>query len=403
MTKKIFHDDPYQKKFEAKIIEKNIEGKKAALVLNQTCFYPDSGGQLCDKGMIGGASVIDVRENNGNIVHYLEDNIKAYRGDSIVGEIDWEIRFDHMQQHSGQHILSGILMSLWQKETLSFHMGEEICTLDIPWMQFDEKKTECLEKVANHTIYDNRPIYQYYLEKDNYKTAEKLRKKQELYENLRIVEIDKFDLTACGGTHCRNTGEIGMIKITGWENRKDKIRIFFLCGNRALRDYQNKHLIIKRIADFLTTGNNQLEEKVIKLSQEQNKLNKTLKKMEKKLMLMEAGELKEKYGKKIKDYFLISKLFGENSIQFLQKIASILVNCEKHFIVLAVKKPIPVLCLACSKDCSIHMGELIQKIVREYNGKGGGSNHISIGKLKKSEDVPSAFDCAIKLITSQLK
>lgn len=397
MTRKLYHENSYQTKFRATVLDKKVEKETSALILDQSYFYPNAGGQLCDKGVIEGFPVIDVQEIDGNIIHFIKGDISINQGDIITGEIDWKRRFDHMQQHSGQHVLSGILIAIWQKETLSFHMGEEVCTLDIPYTSLDEKKAKHLEEMANQVIYDNRTIHQYYLE-DNNNIIEKLRKKQELHEKLRIVEIDEFDLTACGGTHCKSTGEIAIIKIIGWENRKDKTRLSFLCGHRALADYRKKHQIIKHLSGFFTVGFNQLEEKVTQLDKEKNELKKGFNRIEKELIRYEVEELKVKYSKNERGYFLVSKLFSEKSVHLLRQISLMLINEQKCLVIIGAEKPEPVLCLACSQDFNIHMGELIKQTMIEYNGKGGGSNFMAVGKLKRSEDIPKVFNNTIKII-----
>jgi len=398
MTRKLYHENSYQRKFRAMVLDKKVEKETSALILDQTYFYPNAGGQLCDKGEIEGLPVIDVQEIDGNIIHYIKGDIPIKQGDMITAEIDWKRRFDHMQQHSGQHVLSGILISIWQKETLSYHMGEEVCTLDISYTSLNEKKAEHLEEMANQVIYDNKTIRQYYLGGNSNDISEKLRKKQQLHEKLRIVEIDKFDLTACGGTHCKSTGEIAIVKIIGWENRKDKSRISFLCGHRALDDYRKKHQIIKHLSAFFTVGVNQLEEKIAQLSKEKNELTKGFNRIEKELIRYEAEELKIKYSKNEKDYFLVSKLFSEKPVHLLRQISLMLINEQKCLVIIGAEKPEPVICLACSQDFTIHMGELIRQIMIEYNGKGGGSNYMAVGKLKRSADLSKVFNKTTKLI-----
>jgi len=167
MTKKLFHNDSYQKKFKAKVIAIEYRKGNTVLTLDQTCFYPNAGGQLCDRGNIEGFPVFNVQESNGQIYHYIEGEMPVKKEDIVTGEIDWCYRFDHMQQHSGQHLLSALLIDVWQKETLSFHMGEEICTLDIPYISLEEKEVEKIEEMANAIVYQNKPIYQYYAEDKN--------------------------------------------------------------------------------------------------------------------------------------------------------------------------------------------------------------------------------------------
>jgi alanyl-tRNA synthetase len=402
MTKKLFHNDSYQKKFIARVIAKEYKKGNTVLILDQTCFYPNAGGQLCDRGNIEGFLVFDVQESRGHIYHYIEGEIPVKKGNTITGEIEWSYRFDHMQQHSGQHVLSALLINVWQKETLSFHMGEDICTLDIPYNFFDESKVEKIEEMANAIVYQNKPIYQYYAEEKS-QISRELRKKQEkLQEQLRIVEIAGIDCTACGGTHCNTTAEIAIIKIIGWENRKDKTRISFICGHRALSDYQNKHKITKNLSNFFTTGVNQLEEKVNKLSAEQKGLINKYRKVEKELISYQAKELKNNYTHHVKSYLIIKKLFEEKSESFLRQLALLLINEQKCIVILGAKDVETVLTIACSREFTINMGEVIKEIMSESNGKGGGSNFLATSRLNKKEDLPKAFDRAINLISEQL-
>ncbi|MDD4363775.1 MAG: alanyl-tRNA editing protein, partial [Atribacterota bacterium] len=263
MTKKLYHLDSYQTEFKAVILEKKLENNRTYLILDHTYFYPEAGGQLCDKGFIEGIPVIDVQERNGEILHFLKEEIDSNPGSTVKGEIDWEIRFDHMQQHTGQHLLSAVLLDLWNLDTLSFHMSEDVCTIDINDTEIDEAKLKCLEKKVNSIIYANKPILNYYLEDQKENSGSiNIRKIASLQEKMRIIEIENVDKNACGGTHCKATGEIGVIKIINWEHRKEKLRLYFLCGKRALLDYQQKHQITKQLANFFTTGIDQLIKKI---------------------------------------------------------------------------------------------------------------------------------------------
>jgi alanyl-tRNA synthetase len=399
-TEKLYHYDSYQKTFQASIVDKYLDKGKYAVILNQTCFYPTSGGQICDKGFIENIPVIDVEENNERIIHYLENEIIAGIGELVTGTIDWQHRFDHMQQHTGQHILSGALIKLWQKETQSFHMGMDICTVDIPAMVLDEQKIDEIEQLVNKIISENRQICHYYLKNRDELINYRFRDKQEKLEQLRIIAIEDFDRSACGGTHCQKTGEVGLIKITGWENRKDKTRISFLCGFRALSDYQQKHRIIKNLSNFFTTGIENLEEKIIRLNQEQKELSKLYSKMERKIIEQESEELKEKNRREEKGLFLIEKLFLEQKVQNVRQIAFLLSKEEKTVIILGAEKPEPTLCIACSVDINYHIKEILNQVMAEFKGKGGGSDYMVLGKLKREEDVKKACQRVAELIPS---
>lgn len=400
-TEKLFHKDSYQNTFQAHIVEKYTDNGRYALVLNKTCFYPSSGGQICDRGIIEGISVIDVIEIDGKIIHYLEKEVMVETGGLITGTIDCLYRFDHMQQHTGQHILSGALMKLWGKDTQSFHMGNDICTLDIPYTNFDEYKITELEDIANKIIYENKIIHNYFV-KNSDELMEKsvFRIKQEHFEELRIIEIDGFDLSACGGTHCGRTGEVGVVKIIGWENRKDRTRISFLCGNRAFTDYQKKHNIIKNLTQYFTTGTEYLENKIMKLNQEQKELSKLCNKMEREIIEWESEKLKKINRREEKGITIIEKLFPEQKIQNIRQIAMLIVKEGNTIVVLGTKKPEPLICIARSYDLNNNIKDIFNQIMTEFNGKGGGSENIVLGILEAEGDIEKAYKRAVQLILS---
>lgn len=400
-TEKLYHNDSYQTTFQAKIVEKYKEKERYALILNKTYFYPNSGGQISDRGAVEGIPVLNVEEENGRIIHYLQNEIKEGIGETVGGKIDWSYRFDHMQQHTGQHILSGVLMKLWQKDTQSFHMGEEVSTLDIPTMVLDEQKIAELEELANQIIYEDRIIRNYFI-KDSSELKGKniLRIKHEQFEELRIIEIEGFDISACGGTHCHRTGEVGLIKITGWENRKDKIRLSFLCGFRALYDFQQKHRIIKNLSHYFTTGIEQLEEKIFQLNQEQKELSKFCNRMEKRIVEYESEELKEKNRREGKGFFLIEKLFLEQKVQNIRQMAQLLAREGKTIIVLSAEKPEPILCLALSSDLKFPVKEMFNEVMTQFKGKGGGTDNFVLGKLEREEDLSEAHQKMVQMFLS---
>jgi alanyl-tRNA synthetase len=401
VTERLYHYNSYQITFQANIVDKYVDKGKYALILNQTRFYPTSGGQICDKGTIEEIPVIDVEEVNGEIIHYLQNELSSDIGECVSGKIDWRDRFDHMQQHTGQHILSGALMKLWQKDTQSFHMGKDICTIDIPALDIDEQKIKLIEEMTNQIIYENRSIYHYFLKNNIGLTEKKLRKKQEKLDQLRIIEIENFDRSACGGTHCQHTGEVGIIKINSWENRKDKIRISFLCGYRALADYQKKHNITSYLSHFFTTGVEQLTEKIIKLDQEQKELSKLYKKMEREAIPREVEDLKREHYYEQKGIFVIKKLFCEKNSLNLRQIAYLLSKEEKYVIILGAEQPEPVLCLACSADVKHNIKEVIEQVSQKFKGKGGGTDRVAMLKLENLKDIKSAFQIAVDYLAGQ--
>jgi alanyl-tRNA synthetase len=291
LTKRLYYEESYLQEFKGKILKKiKIDGKPA-LILDNTCFYPTSGGQPNDLGYIQGVSIVDVIEDNEKIIHVLKGGIEEECGDTVIGKIDWKRRFDHMQQHLGQHILSGALMKLWSAKTLSFHLGEEVCTLDIAKEKLTEEEAKKVEECTNEIIFDNRPVKCYFVEEEEEVKRLNLRKVPEKTGKIRIIEVEDFDLSACGGTHCRATGEVGMIKITKWEKRGEKIRLEFICGRRAWKDYFWKNEVIKNISNKLTIKDSELGEAIDRMLEERKEIGKELKEFKEKLQEHEAKRL----------------------------------------------------------------------------------------------------------------
>ncbi|MBQ6532949.1 MAG: hypothetical protein IJI33_08095 [Solobacterium sp.] len=229
----LFYKDPYLREFDAEVVS-CTEGKKGfEVVLNDTAFYPEGGGQPADHGMLDEAVVSDVRKRDDRIVHYTDKPLVP--GAKVHGVIDWERRFDHMQQHTGEHIMSGIIHRHYGYENVGFHLGSDNVLIDfdgpLTW-----EELMVLEQEANAAIWKNMPIRVTYPDEGELKNLE-FRSKKELSGLVRIVEVPECDICACCGTHVTRTGEVGMIKCTSLENRKGGVRITLLCGGRAYRDY----------------------------------------------------------------------------------------------------------------------------------------------------------------------
>ena len=211
MTRKLYLQNPYQRSFSSVVIEATEIDGKPGVILEQTAFYPTSGGQPHDTGTLNGMPVVDVIEDEQHrIIHLLEQPLKAA---GVEGQIHWERRFDHIQQHTGQHLLSQALIQVCDAETVSFHLGEESSTIDVDKSGLEPAALASVEQLANTIIYENRNVVAHLVTKDDLDRFP-VRKPPTVDEDIRILEIQDFDYSPCGGTHCSKTGEIGIIKIT---------------------------------------------------------------------------------------------------------------------------------------------------------------------------------------------
>ena len=264
MMKKLYYETPYVKTFMCTVIS-CVQGKQGyETILSQTGFYPEGGGQPSDTGTLGGIRVLDVQEKDGQIIHFLEQPIEI--GSIAEGMIDWDRRFDYMQQHTGEHILSGLIHERFGYNNVGFHMGAEEVTIDFDGTMTMEEAEE-LELLANEVIFDNRPVKVLYPNEEELKTIP-YRSKKELTGQVRIVEIPGADICACCGTHVERTGEVGLIKVTGIMNYKGGVRMTMVCGRQALVNFRDKQRQVLKISNLLSAKVKEVAQAVEKQKEE---------------------------------------------------------------------------------------------------------------------------------------
>ena len=288
MTRRLFHENPYIQSFSAAVVQRFEFNGHPALILDQTAFYPTSGGQPHDLGRLNNAAVVDVVEDDERrILHLLERPVTESKAQ---GQIDWKRRFDFMQQHTGQHLLSQVFLRLCDAETVSFHLGADACSIDLNQAELDPDAVEFVEVLANQILYENRAVITHLVSSDDLARFP-IRKPPTVEGIARVVEIKDFDYSLCCGTHCAQTGEIGMIKITKAENYKGGSRIYFLCGSRALKDYQRKCALFKQLSEMMSSGEAELPQLVGKLQDELKTLRREQQELTAQALEQEANAL----------------------------------------------------------------------------------------------------------------
>lgn len=399
MSKRLFYEEPYLQEFKGKILEKvKIDGKPA-LILDNTCFYPTSGGQPNDLGYIQGVSIVDVIESNEKIIHVLKEGIKEECGDTVIGKIDWERRFDHMQQHSGQHILSAAFEKLWNADTVSFYLGDKICTLDIMKDNITSEEIKKAEILSNNIVLENKSIEVYLVNQERANELN-LRKIPPQKEDIRIVEIKDFDICACCGTHCGTTGEVGLIKILKWEKRGVKIRLDFICGKRSLKDYYWKNELIKNISNKLTIKDSELGEAIDRMLEERKEIRKELKEFKEKLQDYEVRNLINESSLKDDGIKIINKVFKEKNFQEVRELVQKIINLDESVVVLTGIKSkgegegVKIL-FACSRALRYDMNGLIREAGKFIEGRGGGAPNFAQAGGKRVEGIHEALDFAL--------
>lgn len=384
--KKLYYEDPYIKTFETELVYQAADEKERVYaVLKETAFYPTGGGQPHDEGALNNIKVVDVEEVEGEIRHYLEGELDTSTTE-VSGEIDWKRRFDHMQQHAGQHILSAAFEELYGYKTVSFHLGRETLTIDLEISELPAEHAEEAERLANAIILENRPIESKWVSAEE---ASKfpLRKKLSVSEDIRLVIIPEFDYNGCGGTHPTSTGQVSGVKILDWERQKKKIRVQFVCGSRILAQLQTKYEITRNLSQLLNAPEKELPSAASRLIENGKDLEKQLEEAKETLLAFEAKEL---YTAEGGEY--VSQVFKGRTIQELQKLARLIASQSENADVILINETADKLQFVCAKgaDSESDMKSLSAELLQKINGKGGGNPQFAQGggeKLMSGEDL----------------
>lgn len=283
MTEKLYDKDSHIKEFSATVLNCRKSGDNYAVILNKTAFFPEGGGQESDRGNIGGAAVLDVQIIDNEIIHFTDTPLEI--GKEYACRLDWERRFRNMQNHSGEHIVSGLTHKLYGLNNVGFHLGAEM-TVDFDGFLSREQLSE-IERLANKAVWENLPVRAYYPDDNELKKLD-YRSKLELTENVRLVEIEGYDLCACCAPHVKKTGEIGLIKILDSFKNKGGVRVFIKCGTDALQDYNDKYSNVQRISNLLSVKQNEAAAAVDRLSDENRELKFDISSLKKRLIAEKA-------------------------------------------------------------------------------------------------------------------
>lgn len=292
MTEQLYYQDSYIKKFEAVVLSCTPRGKKFEAVLDRTAFFPEGGGQEADTGVLciddREIKVFDVQEIEGEIIHYIEEMILP--GKTVTGVLDFQERFSKMQQHTGEHILSGIVHSRFGYENVGFHLGKEEVTMDYDG-PLTAEELRSIEYEANKVVMEDREIKAYFPKEEELERIS-YRSKKELKGKVRIVEIQDCDLCACCAPHVRTTGNVGLIKITNAIHYKGGMRLWIACGMRALEDYNKKEDSVIRISNMLSARQQEVADAVNRLTEEIQQTKIKAAKMQEKLIqiYLESGK-----------------------------------------------------------------------------------------------------------------
>lgn len=373
-TRRVFDEDAYQIACTGTVLSckaSDAEGHRGQfeVILDKTVFFPEEGGQSPDYGMLGEAEVLDVQIKNGIITHYT--NAPLMEGLEVTGQINWEHRFSNMQQHSGEHIFSGLVYKHHGYHNVGFHLSDHIVSMDFDGI-LSEEDVATIEREVNAAIYANVPIHVLYPTKEEEK-ALSYRSKKEVEGQLRLVQIEGYDLCACCAPHVKRTGEIGVLKVMSRQNYKGGVRVTILCGNRALSAFCEKNRILSSLTELLTTSESEIPNSV-------RTLQATSKEYKAKLNLAKQALL-EKELSAISDTAENVVLFEEDiESAVLRHIVNEQVTHREGYVMAFCgndKQGYSYIIGSSKKDCK----ELLMRLQKSLGAKGGGSSQMIQGSV----------------------
>ena len=376
MKNLFYYEDAMLKEFTAQVVKTGKDETGNFIVLDNTAFYPAGGGQPHDTGWINEVEIINVEKIDEEIRHYTADDVSNISGE-ICGKLHWSRRFDHMQQHAGQHILTAAFVELFDMATVSFHLGTELVTIDLNVGEVSEDQLAAAEKRANEIILENRPIETKWVTKEEL-AHYNLRKDVKVDEDIRLVIIPDYDYNGCGGTHPTSTGQVGLLKILATEKMKKQIRVHFVCGNRVLQQLAMRKQVLSDVARQLSAPEEEAADALRKFAKTAKQTEKNLTEAQDALLEFEAKELANET--------VAAATFENRSIQSLQKLARFITQQNGEAIALLVANNEDKLQFVAARgsEQTKSMKDISAAALPLINGKGGGNDALVQGGGEKT-------------------
>lgn len=378
MTERLYYTDPDCLEFEASIVDITHEAGRTLVHLDRTAFYPTSGGQPFDTGRLNEARVIDVIDQEEVVAHVVDAPAGALGdGQRVVGHIDAERRRDHMQQHTGQHVLSAAFVRLHDVPTVSFHLGSSASTIDLA-RDVSSAAIEAAEEAANRVIWENRPVSIRFASEDE-AVSLPLRKPPQRAGTLRLIDIASWDLSACGGTHVARTGEIGAILVREWERYKNGTRLTFVCGRRAVRSHRQLRDVVSHASELLSVAAPDVDTAVEKLVAEARDLRKATRSLSEELSAMRAAALAERAERVAGMELLAAVLEGADAGALRGAAASLAAAPGRVVVLLNEARPAAIAVARSGDVTGVDASKLLRHLVDRFGGKGGGKRELAQG------------------------
>jgi alanyl-tRNA synthetase len=408
VTERLYYTDSFLHEFEACVLSVNVASDRPAITLDRSAFYPASGGQNFDTGWLtplGGTDSTPLRvmevaedERTGEVVHFVEGGTEGVQpGSTVRGIVDVERRRDHMQQHSGQHVLSAAFEKLFKFETVSFHMGEESCTIDLATLSINAEHMRAAERLANEVIANDHTVEIRFVTLEEARTMGVRKIPAVEHEKLRLIDIRDFDLNACGGTHVYSTGQIGAILLRKTEKVRQGTRVEFVCGLRAVSTARRDFESLTEAAALFSTQIYEVPQQVRKWQEEMRAAQKTQHRLLEEVAELQAERLLQaaemRAGQK-----LVVEYFPERGLAFLKMLAQKLTRSGHVTALLACGGAQPSLVFAQTPGLSTDMGALMKETVQTLGTRGGGTRDMAQGGARDGEQAARAIQEAASAI-----
>jgi alanyl-tRNA synthetase len=373
-TERLYYTDCHLKEFEARVLEIAPDSRGVRIYLDRTAFYPESGGQPSDRGSLGGTQVLDVIDEGERIAHLLE---QPPQSEVVKGSVDWIRRFDHMQQHTGQHILSAAFERTGGYKTVSFHLGPETSSIDLDSDRLGPRQIEEAENLANQVIFEDRPV-EILIRDSNEVAGMGLRKPTRRQGEVRLIQVADFDLSACGGTHVRRTGAIGLICVRKVERAKGNLRVEFVCGGRALAVARRDFHMLEATARLFSSP---FENVPVLAARQAEELRLALHKNEKLIQRVAEAEAAKWWSESsvVDRQKVLVRIFESVDMAEAKALARAAAQLDLTVALVGVKGQPATLFFAQSSGGKAHLGAVMRRTLVQFGGKGGGGKDFAQG------------------------
>ncbi|MBA3441812.1 MAG: hypothetical protein H0T92_18285 [Pyrinomonadaceae bacterium] len=403
-TERLYYSDSHLTEFEARVTSvTTTEDGRTAVTLDRTAFYPTGGGQPHDTGTLGEARIVDCINQEDEVFHIIEEQIPQ-KDQTVVGNVDWPRRLDHIQQHTGQHILSRVFVELFRAETHGFRLLERYSEIDV---QLDDPSDERIEQAvgeANRIIWQNRLVRIHHnITAEAAARLPLLRQRFAREGSMRIIEIEDFDMNPCGGTHARQTGEVGLIAVRSWERAKGMTRLEFVAGERALTDYKEVNRTARSIARVFSVGRDEATASVLRLVEEHKSLSRRVRSLEEAGARVEADALLAAAMPDASGLRIIAHTFTDRDADALKFLANQIAAHPRSIALLgttvgAGNEAMARLVFARAADAPGDMNLLMREACLMVEGRGGGRPDLAQGGGPRVEQLQAAIQHALSLL-----